>query len=104
MKSCLFRALLHTNFATEIELTQRLLFLSFLVSLAIHITGLDVPKRALVGDQIHLHCDYDERGTRLYSLKWYKNSREFYRYLPGNGQPKCNPEMIIPGIQIDVSN
>ncbi|XP_042206292.1 uncharacterized protein LOC121855426 [Homarus americanus] len=29
-----------------------------------------------------LSCSYDLRATRLYSLKWYHNGTEFYRYVP----------------------
>lgn len=46
-------------------------------------------------------CLYDMEGDALYSVKWYKGSREFYRYAPTE-----NPTIKIfplPGINIDVS-
>ncbi|XP_022919483.1 uncharacterized protein [Onthophagus taurus] len=29
-----------------------------------------------------LHCTYDLEGASLYSVKWYRGQREFYRYTP----------------------
>ncbi|XP_042204645.1 uncharacterized protein LOC121854213 [Homarus americanus] len=46
------------------------------------VIGLHVPQYAFVGDQATLSCSYDLRATRLYSLKWYHNGTEFYRYVP----------------------
>ncbi|XP_045620361.1 uncharacterized protein [Procambarus clarkii] len=44
--------------------------------------GVTVPQYAFAGGQATLSCSYDLRATRLYSLKWYHNSTEFYRYVP----------------------
>ncbi|XP_069175485.1 uncharacterized protein [Procambarus clarkii] len=44
--------------------------------------GVDVPKFAFAGGHATLSCFYDLRSTRLYSLKWYHNGTEFYRYVP----------------------
>ncbi|XP_069980747.1 uncharacterized protein [Penaeus vannamei] len=44
--------------------------------------GVDVPLYAFAGGQATLSCSYDLRATRLYSLKWYHNGTEFYRYVP----------------------
>ncbi|KAK8719015.1 hypothetical protein OTU49_014297, partial [Cherax quadricarinatus] len=50
----------------------------------VRITDLGVPPVAIVGDEVHLRCDYeDEGGSTLYTLKWYKDSQEFYRHQPG---------------------
>ncbi|CAL4113766.1 unnamed protein product, partial [Meganyctiphanes norvegica] len=52
----------------------------------VRITSLSVPSVALEGDEVRLRCDYEEStegGSRLYSLKWYKDGQEFYRYVPG---------------------
>ena len=34
-----------------------------------------------VGESVLLKCDYDLQSEKLYSLKWYKDNHEFYRYL-----------------------
>ncbi|XP_064093189.1 uncharacterized protein LOC135205926 [Macrobrachium nipponense] len=44
--------------------------------------GIEVPLYAFAGGQATLSCTYDLRATRLYSLKWYHNNTEFYRYVP----------------------
>ncbi|XP_069175178.1 uncharacterized protein [Procambarus clarkii] len=44
--------------------------------------GVDVPQFAFAGGEATLSCTYDLRSTRLYSLKWYHNGTEFYRYVP----------------------
>lgn len=40
-------------------------------------------------------------GEDLYSVKWYKDGHEFYRYLPSNFPPALVFRM--PGISVDVS-
>ncbi|KAK8746639.1 hypothetical protein OTU49_017116, partial [Cherax quadricarinatus] len=44
--------------------------------------GVTVPQYAFAGGQATLSCSYDLRARRLYSLKWYHNDTEFYRYVP----------------------
>ncbi|XP_049284170.1 uncharacterized protein LOC125764226 [Anopheles funestus] len=39
------------------------------------------------GDTATLHCYYDMDGESLYSVKWYKGRREFYRYTPKESPP-----------------
>lgn len=46
------------------------------------IRGVDVPQYAVAGQKATLSCSFDLRATRLYSLKWYHNGTEFYRYVP----------------------
>ncbi|XP_052867395.1 uncharacterized protein LOC128273467 [Anopheles cruzii] len=42
-----------------------------------------VPTSVRKGDPVHLYCEYElEDNERLYSIKWYKGKREFYRYTP----------------------
>lgn len=49
-----------------------------------------------------LTCNYDMENDTLYSVKWYKGRREFYRYTP-----KENPAMkVFPsqsGLNVEVS-
>jgi hypothetical protein len=40
-----------------------------------------------VGESSSLRCDYDLEGDSLYSIKWYKDNQEFYRYKPETGAP-----------------
>lgn len=61
-----------------------------------------VPLAVRRGDNAQLICNYDLENDTLYSVKWYKGRREFYRYLP-----KENPAMklfAVAGITVDVSS
>ena len=35
-----------------------------------------------MGHSLSLECDYRLEGDSLYSLKWYRDDREFFRYIP----------------------
>ena len=77
---------------------------------------LEVPSHKLVGDEATLECRYvnqkdldisnanvfrfDMESDRLYSVKWYRNEQEFYRFVP-NDRPKLQ---IFPqnGIRVEV--
>ncbi|XP_058817963.1 uncharacterized protein LOC131681264 [Topomyia yanbarensis] len=41
-----------------------------------------VPAAIRRGDNANLICHYDMEGAVLYSVKWYKGKREFFRYTP----------------------
>ncbi|XP_077564020.1 uncharacterized protein LOC144179514 [Haemaphysalis longicornis] len=62
---------------------------------------LDVPSVARRGEPIWLNCSYDLERDQLYSVKWYKNNVEIYRYLPSE-TPRVKV-YNMPGIHIDVS-
>ncbi|KAK8379738.1 hypothetical protein O3P69_019619 [Scylla paramamosain] len=46
------------------------------------LANVEVPGVALAGGRVNVSCTYDLRATGLYSLKWYHNDTEFYRYVP----------------------
>ena len=37
---------------------------------------------AEVGADVNLECNYNLLGDNLYSIKWYRDDREFFRYIP----------------------
>ena len=41
-----------------------------------------VPEYGVVGGRVVVTCMYDLQNKQLYSLKWYHNNTEFYRYVP----------------------
>lgn len=43
---------------------------------------IDIPHAVNPGDTVVLMCTYDLEGDDLYSVKWYKGSKEFFRYVP----------------------
>lgn len=60
-----------------------------------------VPQYRVPGESALLHCDYEMGNDSLYSLKWYKDHEEFYRFVP-KSKPKTN-WYNVDGVKIDVS-
>ncbi len=68
---------------------------------AIKLLDVEIPPHAIRGQDTKLRCIYDMEGDKLYSIKWYRNGHEFYRYIPSD-----NPKTTIfngNGINVDVS-
>ncbi|XP_015916785.1 cell adhesion molecule 3 [Parasteatoda tepidariorum] len=69
--------------------------------LCLKISSFEVPDLLVPGDSAYLTCLYDLGGEKLYSVKWYKNDQEFYRFFPS-----LNPQYMAfeaPGIYVDLS-
>ncbi|XP_049799213.1 uncharacterized protein LOC126234552 [Schistocerca nitens] len=60
---------------------------------------LQVPQYKLRGDQALLQCLYDLEDDALYSVKWYKDDEEFYRYVPRSHPPQHSYK--IDGVRVD---
>lgn len=63
--------------------------------------GVSGPKSVNAGDTVTLTCRYDLGRDAIYSMKWYKDHHEVYRYIPTD-----SPEyksFNVPGIEIDVT-
>ena len=60
-----------------------------------------VPELVLVGEDAALECFYDLEGEDLYSVKWYKGGKEFFRYIPGNKERITT--FSHRGVGVDVS-
>ncbi|XP_053605673.1 uncharacterized protein LOC128672499 [Plodia interpunctella] len=52
------------------------------VTICLRVVGISVPKLKQRGEPASLTCDYDLEGGKLYSVKWYRDNEEFYRYMP----------------------
>lgn len=76
-------------------------FIQIRLSLSLKILELTVPTHKLVGEGVRLVCKFDMEGEMLYSVKWYRNEQEFYRFVP-NDRPKLQ---IFPqdGIKVERS-
>lgn len=60
-----------------------------------------IPPAARIMDTVTLQCKYDLEGEPLYTVKWYKGGKEFYRYIP---KELPNTQVFpLPGIDVDVS-
>lgn len=53
------------------------------------------------GGEVMLTCQFDLAQDRLYSVKWYKAGREFYRFVPAEKPPK--QAFPFQGVTVDVS-
>ncbi|KAK8739445.1 hypothetical protein OTU49_003641 [Cherax quadricarinatus] len=62
--------------------------------------GVEVPVYKFRGEDAELKCRYDRGTDPLYSVKWYKDDREFYRYLFKMQSPKTT--FSTPGVYVDV--
>ncbi|XP_053612870.1 endothelial cell-selective adhesion molecule-like [Plodia interpunctella] len=68
---------------------------------SVRILELQVSGHAAEGSEALLGCQFDMEGEELYSVKWYKDGREFYRYVPG-GDPRTT-RFPAPGVIVDLS-
>lgn len=46
-----------------------------------------VPQHAVLGQNVSLECNFNLDGEKLYSVKWYKDGNEFYRFVPQEKPP-----------------
>jgi len=60
-----------------------------------------VPPLVRAGSSVTLLCLYELDHSRLYSVKWYRGNREFFRFVPSE-QPPIKV-FTVPGISVDVS-
>lgn len=60
-----------------------------------------VPRAVRAGHSVTLECDYDLENAALYSVKWYRGSDEFYRFVPKEEPP--TRVFPLPGLKVDVS-
>jgi len=65
--------------------------------------AVDMPEFALTGDSLELSCRHNIPMGQLYSVKWYKNSVEFYRFIPRNPPPEVRSSLMLPDTQVDLS-
>ncbi|XP_056631945.1 uncharacterized protein LOC130442015 [Diorhabda sublineata] len=60
-----------------------------------------VPEAVKRGSNVTLVCDYDLESAALYSIKWYKDEEEFYRFVPKEAPP--DQSFDVPFINVDIS-
>ncbi|KAF8794739.1 hypothetical protein HNY73_002681 [Argiope bruennichi] len=67
--------------------------------IALKMLELQVPPSIMSGQPITLNCTFDLEGDTLYSIKWYKNNVEFYRYILSDRPP--GQKYPLQGIYLD---
>ncbi|XP_077518533.1 basal cell adhesion molecule-like [Amblyomma americanum] len=55
---------------------------------ALRMIEVNVPSRPTRGSTVKLECLYDLENDPLYSVKWYKDQQEFFRFSPGDRPAK----------------
>lgn len=70
-------------------------------SYALRMIEVRVPNYTVKDNVVRLECHYDMEDEKLYSVKWYKDGNEFYRYLPRDHPPASL--FPLAGIFVDVS-
>ena len=70
----------------------------FIVIWCFKLIGVHIPQSVSVGDTVPIHCIFDLQGSSLYSLKWHKNGREFFRLYRGTSSslPLTSPAPPTP--------
>lgn len=59
-----------------------------------------MPEHVVRGQNIRLECNFNLDGETLYSVKWYKDGNEFYRYVPQDMPPVL--VFPLPGVTANV--
>ncbi|XP_076330228.1 uncharacterized protein LOC143235866 [Tachypleus tridentatus] len=67
---------------------------------SLRLVDIEVNSVVQKGDPVWLNCTFDQESEDLYSVKWYKNSVEIYRYLPKEHPQAQSYEQ--PGVYIDM--
>ncbi|CAH1711658.1 uncharacterized protein LOC114121593 isoform X1 [Aphis gossypii] len=74
----------------------------FPLTLALKIIDVLVPRYADLKQSVELECNFDVGHDKLYSVKWYKDDHEFYRFVPED-RPTIQV-FHLPGIILDLSH
>ncbi|XP_076240758.1 uncharacterized protein LOC143183177 isoform X2 [Calliopsis andreniformis] len=62
---------------------------------------INVPGVVRSGDTVTLSCHYDLEGAPLYTIQWFHEDTEFYRYVPERDPPYTTFD--VDGIHVNVS-
>ncbi len=68
----------------------------------VRLNRLLVPSHRFIGDSASLKCIFDLENEQLYSVKWYKDGHEFFRYIPGDKDQRITI-FKLPGVKVNVS-
>ncbi|XP_024086439.1 uncharacterized protein LOC106667725 [Cimex lectularius] len=60
-----------------------------------------IEEHTVRGNTTTLECRYDLQGESLYSVKWYKDGHEFYRFVPRDQPPA--QLFPLPGVHVNLN-
>ena len=63
-------------------------------------TALQIPQHVALNETVRMMCNFNLDQETLYSVKWYKDGHEFYRYEP-NEMPDVQV-YPLEGVTVDV--
>ena len=63
-------------------------------------TALKIPQHVVLNQTVRMECNFNLDRETLYSVKWYKDGHEFYRYVPKE-QPAVHV-FKLAGVSVDV--
>ncbi|XP_043644649.1 uncharacterized protein LOC122614193 [Drosophila teissieri] len=72
------------------------------ISSSLTMTEVKIPNHIMRLKSATLGCRYALDGESLYSVKWYKDGHEIYRYVPRDKPP--GQSFPLPGVNIDLRN
>lgn len=70
-------------------------------TVSLRMLQVSVPQYPEVGQSVELLCQFELQGEKLYTVSWYKDFNELYRFVP-RGSPKQHVYWI-DGIKVNVS-
>ncbi|XP_076067804.1 uncharacterized protein LOC143040592 [Oratosquilla oratoria] len=83
----------------------------WLLTLSLHVVSIaslhvevEVPEYSERGSAAKLRCHYRLDGLTLYSLKWYKEDKQFFQYIPANSPPISVFQFQGVHVNMDVSD
>lgn len=69
---------------------------------ALRLLELRVPPHTVARLPVQLECRFDMEGETLYSVKWYKDGHEFYRFVPTDTPKQFNFQ--VHGVHVLMNN
>lgn len=87
------------HFVIKVECKFKIICKCFYAGL--RLMALEVPQLVISGEETTLTCVFDLEDDTLYSIKWYRDDLEFFRYVPSDKPP--NQFFPLQGLDIDVS-
>ena len=67
----------------------------------LRMSAIVIPRHVKPKETVKLICNFELMGGYLYSVKWYKDEHEFFRYMP-RGYPSTQT-FPVEGVYVDVS-
>ncbi|KAJ8873923.1 hypothetical protein PR048_024760 [Dryococelus australis] len=71
-------------------------------SRCISLLSVGIPRHVAHGQSTVLECQFDLEGKKLYSVKWYKDGEEFYRFVPEETPKK--QMLYVAGVNVEIES